>query len=58
MNLDILLYIVLIVPIIILILFTLYIRYKRKGTMVVVDDGVNDFEVLDKLIDELENKNK
>lgn len=58
MNLDILLYIVMSIGVIALISFTLYIRHKRKNTLTTIDDGVNEFEVLDKLIDDLEKINR
>ncbi len=55
MDLDILLYIVLAVGSALLIAFALYVRHKRKNTMIVKEDGINDFEVLEELIDRLED---
>ena len=42
MDLDILLYIVLAVGSALLIAFALYVRHKRKNTMIVKEDGIND----------------
>ena len=55
MDLDILLYIVLAVGSALLIAFALYVRHKRKNNMIIKDDGINDFEVLEDLIDRLED---
>ena len=56
MDLDILLYLVMGLGIIVIVIFALYIRYKRKNTMIIVDDGINEFEVLEELIDKLEDR--
>ena len=55
MDLDILLYIVLAVGSTILIAFAFYVLHKRKNNMIVKEDGINDIEVLEDLIDRLED---